>query len=422
MPTIWRSLIVAVLLTNACFGGVTNSPCVQIVSRIVSTNEPAIHGAVYAELRGVRLLGHSMVSDDNGRTWLPSTPKPDFSAGLPYGYRREAVSSVFDARARRLVTLFNALDTPGLDPNAIEPPLALNTYYLRYRVSADCGRSWLFDEPIIQTGAFDVKHPVEGVWVGTNAIFLGDAGCVPIVTRAGKVLVPAQATVVGSDGKLYNPTGGHTYTDVVILIGTWTSKGKLKWQVSQRISGDPSRSTRGMIEPTLAEFSDGRILMVMRGSNGGKADPRFQLPSHKWFSISTDGGKTWSKPEPWTHEDGTAFFSPSSMSTLFKHSSGRVFWVGNLCATNCAGNLPRWPLVMGEVNVKSLRFIPDTVLTVDTHQPDDAAQGRLDISHVTLREDRNTHEIVLSYPRAHNAYKIYEWVTMRLVLNKGKRP
>lgn len=412
-----RILIIA-LVTNVCPGADMASPCVRIVSRIVSTNEPAFHGAVYAEPRGVRLLGHSMVSDDNGRSWLPFTPPPDFGAGLPYGYRRVPVTSVCDARTRRLVTLFNALDTPGLDPNAVEPPVAQQTYYLRYRVSGDGGRTWLFDEPMIQTGPFDAKHPFEGVWVGTNGIYLGDAGCIPIITRTGKVLVPTQATVVGPEGKLYNPTGGHTYTDVRVLIGTWTSERRLKWQVSPRVSGDPARSTRGVIEPTLAQFRDGRILMVMRGSNGGKADPQCQLPSYKWFSISTDDGKTWSKPEPWTYEDGAAFFSPSSMSMLFQHSTGRVFWVGNLCATNCAGNLPRWPLVMGEVDAKRLRLSRESVFTVDTYQPDDATQGRLDLSHVTLLEDRKTHEIVLSYPRAHNAYKSYEWVTMRLALNR----
>lgn len=424
---VWRflSLPVAILLLLSTFPPAqADTPCVLVVSRVVSTNQPPTHGAVYAERRGVRLLSASAISEDNGVTWQAYTPQPDFSAGLPYGYRREAVTSVCDAKTKRLITVLNSLDTPGLDPNAIEPPVAQQTYYLRYRVSDDGGRTWRFDEPILQAGGFVLPHPMEGVWVGTNAIYLGDTGCVPIVTRAGKVLVPAQMTVVGPDGRLFNPTGGHTYTDVLVLIGSWTRQGKLEWQLSQRVSGDPKRSTRGMIEPTLAEFRDGRILMVMRGSNGGKADPRHQLPSHKWFSISQDGGKSWSNPEPWRYDDGTAFFSPSSMSALFKHSSGRVFWVGNLCATNCQGNLPRWPLVMGEVDFRSRRLLRDSVVTLDTHQPEDAARGRLDLSHVTLREDRQTREIVLTYPRAHHAYKEYEWMTMRLALKhtKGRSP
>jgi len=404
----------AVLLIPACVGVQGVHSRLSVVNRTASSNEPPYYGAVYAERSGLRLISRNQVSADNGRTWSPFTAKPDFASGLPYGYRRDLVTSVCDPRTRRLLTILNALDTPGLDPKAHEPPVAQQTYYLRYRVSEDGGRTWLLDEPIIQRGAFDAKHPVEGVWVGTNGIYLGDAGSLPLITRSGKVLVPAQTTPAGPDGKLYNPAGGYTYTDVLVLIGTWTNNGRLTWAASERVRGDPSRTTRGLIEPTLAEFSDGRILMVMRGSNGGKADPRSQLPSYKWFSISKDGGHTWGQAEPWIYDDGTPFFSPSSMSALLTLSSGRCFWVGNLSPTNCIGNLPRWPLVIGEVDPRSLRLMRDSVLTVDTRQPADETQGRLDISHVTLFEDRKTGEIVLSYPRAHHSYQSREWITVRL--------
>jgi hypothetical protein len=154
----------------------------------------------------------------------------------------------------------------------------------------------------------------------------------------------------------------------------------------------------------------------MRGSNGGGSDPKYHLPSYKWFSVSRDDGKSWSAAEPWTCDDGTSFFSPSSMSILFKHSSGRCFWVGNVTRENCRGNLPRWPLVIGEVDPQSLRLIRRTMVEVDTEQAGDRPQGRLDLSHVTMIEDRRTRELVLVYPRAHNAYKAYEWVTARFAV------
>jgi hypothetical protein len=408
----------ALLLTALHLPAAANDGCLRIVSRTVTTNQPGFLGAVYAEPRGLRLLAPAKVSDDNGRNWSPLVWRPDFAANLPHGYRREPVTAVLDRDTRWLVILFNALDTPGLDPNAIEPPIAQQTYYLRYRVSQDGGRTWLVDEPIIQSGAYDAKHPVAGVWIGTNAIYLGDAGCIPIITRKGRVLVPAQATVVGPDGKLFNPAGGFTYTEAVVLIGTWAKNSRLTWTVSEGVCGDPARTTRGLIEPTLAEFADGRILMVMRGSNGGKSDPKNTLPSYKWFSVSKDGGKSWSKPAPWTCEDGKAFFSPSSMSTLFKHSSGRVFWAGNWSPTNCVGNSPRWPLVVGEVDRKSLRLIRGSLLTLDTEQPEDRSQGRLDLSHITLLEDRVSKEIIACYPRAHHAYQSYEWATVRLAVRR----
>jgi hypothetical protein len=401
-------------------GIASDLPCLRVASRTVTSNQTPFLGALYAQAKGLRLLGNSQASDDNGRTWHPVVFQPDLKEKLPYGYRRDPVTSVCDQRTGRLVTILNALDTPGLDPKINEPAIAQNTYYLRYRVSKDGARTWLFDEPMVQEGKYDAQHPIDGVWVGKNAIYLGDTGCIPIVTREGKVLVPAQFTPLTLDGTLWNPSGGHTFTEVVVLIGSWARGGHLKWEASQHLCGDPARTTRGLIEPTLAEFPDGRILMVMRGSNGGKADPRNQLPSYKWFSLSHDGGRTWSKAEPWTYDDGSPFFSPSSMSALFKHSSNRCFWVGNICQTNCLGNLPRWPLVVVEVDGKSLSLVRSTQVTLDTEQPADQSQGRLDISHVTLFEDRQTHEIVLAYPRAHRAYQSYEWVTTRLALNPPK--
>lgn len=388
----------------------------RIVSRETTSGVAPFHRAVYAELNGARILGSSQVSDDNGRTWAPWIQKPDFAVELPHGYRRSPVTSAVDPRTGRLLTVLNALDTPGLDPKLNEPPIAQSNYYLRYRVSDNGGRSWLFDEPIIESGAFVTTHPVDGVWISRNAIFLGDAGSIPLFTTGNKVLVPAQVTVAGEDGKLVNPGGGYTWTELVVLIGTWADSGRLSWTISERIVGDPTSTTRGLIEPTLAEFPDGRILMVMRGSNGGKKDPDCSLPSYKWFSVSRDGGATWSKSQPWTCDDGKPFFSPSSMSILFKHSSGRWFWAGNMCATNCQAGLPRWPLVLGEVNPRSLQLMRDSLLVLDTEQPADKTQGRLDISHVTLLEDRETKEIVASYLRYHHEGKACERATARVAL------
>jgi len=230
------------------------------------------------------------------------------------------------------------------------------------------------------------------------------------------VLVTAESTPLGPDGRLWKPGGAFTYTDALVLIGSWTNGQRLAWRASQRVVADPARSTRGLIEPTLAELRDGRILMVMRGSNGGAADSRFTLPSYKWFAVSKDEGENWSAPGPWTFDDGQAFFSPSSMSALFRHSSGRCFWAGNLSEHNCQGNSPRWPLVIGEVDPQSLSLIRSSVLTVDTEGPEDKTRGRLDLSHLTLIEDRETKEIILVYPRSFNAYKSREWALIRLAV------
>jgi hypothetical protein len=87
-----------------------------------------------------------------------------------------------------------------------------------------------------------------------------------------------------------------------------------------------------------------------------------------------------------------------------------------LAARNCQGNLPRWPLVAGEVDPRSLKLVRSSLLTVDTLRPEDKTRGRLDLSHVTLLEDRENKQIILAYPRSYNAYKSNEWATVRLAL------
>lgn len=345
----------------------------------------------------VRLGGYSA---DNGRTWTDSSWGAEFDRGLPEGYRRENFPLFADQTNGRLIRLVPSMDTEGLDPTISEPPIALQTYYLRYRVSLDRGKSWLFDDVIVQQGHTPMS-PFDGVIRGRNGIFMGDVGSQMLRTRKGKIIIPAQACLLGENGKLANPGGGWTYTDVVMIIGTWQPDGHLTWETS-RIQGDPARTTRGVIEPTLAELADGRLLCVMRGSNGGDKDPDCKLPSYRWMSVSNDGGYHWTKPQPWTYGDGERFFSPSSMSQLLKHSSGRVFWIGNISRGNARGNDPRYPLVVGQVDPKSLSLIRKTIIVVDDKKPDEPG---VNLSHFWGLEDRETKDIVIGGARYSEGYK-----------------
>lgn len=79
-------------------------------------------------------------------------------------------------------------------------------------------------------------------------------------------------------------------------------------------------------------------------------------------------------------------------------------------------NLPRHPLVFGEVDRKTLQLIRNSVVTLDQEDPADKKQGRLDLSHFHLLEDRVSQEILVTYPRNHNRYKSREHVPLRLAL------
>ena len=387
---------------------------VKILSRTISKDMPHIHSSTYTDNKTLNLRSGDFISTNNGESWETRPMTPDFALGLPFGFRRDLTAYILDSRQGRIAAILNALDLENLDPTIREPPIAQKSYYLRYRVSDDKGKTWKFDEPIIQRGDFTAKNPLPGIFIGKNSIYIGDRGSRPFVTRKGKILVPAQTTIVGENEELFNPGNGHTYTDAVVLMGSWTKDNKIAWEMSEHIIGDPKRSTRGMIEPTLIELKNGDLVMVMRGSNEQKGSKDYTLPSYKWLSVSKNEGKSWSKPEPLTFEDGKELYSPSSMSTLFKHSSGRCFWIGNMTKENNKGNLPRWPLVFIELNTKSLRLKENTLLVMDTQQEDDKSKGRLDISHFSVMEDRKTKEIIITYPRSYNAYKSQEWVTARI--------
>ncbi len=276
-----------------------------------------------------------------------------------------------------------------------DPLEGLRRWTVHYSASRDGGRTWFVDEQIIHRGSgFTATHPLPGVEIGKTCYMIGDTASVPLFLADGTLLLPIILTPPGPDGHYLNPGGGYTYTDAAVLLGRWSPDGsRMEWEMSARVRGDPSRSTRGMDEPTLAVLADGRLLMVMRGSN----DRQPSLPGRRWVSFSSDRGRTWAPPEPWTYTDGSTFFSPSSCSQLLTHSSGRIFWMGNLTPTNPMGNRPRYPFVIVEVDRVSGRLIQPSLRVIDVRRPGESTD--LSLSNFSAREDRRTGEIILHLTR-----------------------
>ena len=245
---------------------------------------------------------------------------------------------------------------------------------------------------IHEGGEFSPKHPLPGVWTGKNCVMLGDMTCIPVAAGDGRILLPVQITPLGPDGRPYNPGAGYTYTDAAVLEGRWHGDD-LRWQMSQLIQGDPERSTRGMVEPTIEFLEDGGLLMVLRGSN----DRKPELPSYRWVSFSSDDGRGWSTPKPWTYDTGEAFYSPSACSQLVRHSSGRLFWVGNITPENPRGNRPRYPMMIGEVDRRSGLLKRASVRTIDNLQ--EGEDPVLSLSNFYAREDRRTRDIAVHMTR-----------------------
>jgi hypothetical protein len=304
-------------------------------------------------------------------------------------FRRALRGGVADPGTGRFVRFHLEALLPTDDP--LE---GMRQWYVCYSVSADGGRTWPVSEPVVQRGAeFSPAHPLPGVWVGKNAVMVGDLASVPIVLADGTLLVPVMVTPIGPDGGYHNPGGGYTYSDAAALRGRWGEEGRIEWELSALLRADPARTTRGLDEPTFAELADGRVLAVMRGSN----DRKPTLPGRRWVAVSADQGRTWTVPRPWTYADGGDFFSPASCSQLVPHSSGRLFWLGNLVPANPVGNRPRYPLVIGEVEPRTGGLLRETVRVIDDRGPGDSEM--LMLSNFSAREDRETGELVVNLSR-----------------------
>lgn len=288
-----------------------------------------------------------------------------------------------------------------------DPLEGLRQWAIHYSASRDGGETWFVDEQVIHRGpGFSATRPLPGVEIGKTCYMVGDTASVPLFLDDGTLLLPIILTPAGPDGQYVNPGGGYTYTDAAVLRGRWTvDQSRLEWELSARVTGDPARSTRGMDEPTLAELADGRLLMVLRGSN----DRKPALPGYRWVAFSRDRGRNWTAPVPWTYADGSAFFSPASCSQLLTHSSGRIFWLGNLTPANPTGNRPRYPFVVGEVDRVSGLLIERSLRVVDDRRPGDGPD--LSLSNFSAREDRNTGEIVLHLTRlfARSQGEVRDW-------------
>lgn len=325
--------------------------------------------------------GQKCYSLDNGRTWSDWEPNV-MSRRLPEGILRTMEGSPMHDRytGRSVQTVLE-----GLFPHekADDCLAGLSTFYNKYRVYEMNSRKPVHEDWLMQKG-YSREHPLEKVWIGKNAM---DA-MGPFFTSHGGILMPIPITVLGPDGKIANPGGGFTWHEIQFLVGRWRDQGQIEWNAGACIQMNPERSTRGAIEPTLAEFPDGRILMVFRGSN----DANPAIPGYKWFCVSHDDGLSWTDPRPWHYSDGTPFFSPSSSPQLTRHSNGKVYWNGHLTPENPDGNAPRYPLVIGEVDPQSLMLIRESVFTIDTRQPHEPET--ISMHRLELHEDRQTGEFV----------------------------
>ncbi|MBO4299161.1 MAG: exo-alpha-sialidase [Clostridia bacterium] len=169
-----------------------------------------------------------------------------------------------------------------------------------FRHSSDEGKTW--------SGYVTcIERP--GYYCGTNAA--------SIVTKAGRLITPVSDS--GAPVQRYNLSPG------VVRFLSSDDNGR-SWQEAMSPIESPYGDRGGLQEPGLLELPDGTLFCHMRTVYG------FQ-----YQSVSTDGGKTWSAPEP-----ALQFPSPDSPMRVID-TGGRVLAVFNpVTHSPASGSLTPW--------------------------------------------------------------------------------
>lgn len=321
-------------------------------------------------------------SDDNGRTWsafTPVQPSNKVRYGVVTVWEGESVG-VYDPSSRQVVQLWlRQIEQGGVYHN-----------FTYVRTSKDGGRTWSTPEPLrYEAGEeFDPSEPLKPGFLNRNEGYPGNN----ILVRTNGTLVVFLAHANAPGDPRNNSRSWRMGS--VCFLGRWDAPyQRYHWTAGARVEITPAASARGLMEPEVAELSDGRLLVVWRGSTHGWDGSRAELPGRKFHSLSTDGGRTLSSPTEWRYADGSSFYSPSSYHRMIRHSqTGKLYWVGNISATPPTGNSPRYPLVIAEVDEARAALKRDTVTALADRAP---GQGDIQFSNFPLIEDRETHDLIL---------------------------
>ncbi len=330
------------------------------------------------------------ISADNGQTWQllgePILQPMNHIEGerihLPHYY--------LDPRNQRLIRFFisyqNRADLSHPEWYS-DAGTHGHTRRIFYQVSSDHARSWGPVRQVICAGAgYDAEHWGPGLFFKKSGGIYGG----PVLQLADGAIL---ATIVVQlfDGTFYQSG---------FIRGRWTSAADdLTWTFSDYINVPPGQSSQGCCEPAPALLDDGRIFVSLRccGDKKGKT-----YPSLKFWTISADGGCTFSKPAPLTYEDGRPVWSPSSLAAVIRSSvDRRYYWIGNILDAPTYGSGPRYPLCIAELHPEQGRIVRKTVTVIDTVSADGEEPGmghRRRYTNFGIYEDRRSREIVLTLP------------------------
>ena len=228
----------------------------------------------------------------------------------------------------------------------------------------------------------------------------------PIVLNNGDIMVVIGAKVesgcriAGLDVNKIFPSRPRMHRCAIMARGKYnTKKEEYEFTLSEPVILSDTQSSRGIDEPMIAELENGRIILVMRGSNVVSGDWNTRInpyaPSFKWWSYSDDGGKTFTTPMPWHFDNREVVYSSATICELVRSiKNGKLYWIGNFTSPNIYGNGPRFPLHICEIDEETGVLKHDTLTVIDTRREGDSESVQLSNFHVL--QDRETGNIEVS--------------------------
>lgn len=360
---------------------------------------------------------YRVIPGDPQFRYLSNLPAIDRVQSVPFSWGKEnfysgnggyITDNVYQEPGKPWV-LQLAISSPGKGDTRAGSP----QYKIWYRTSINNGKSFSDLKQVIIDG-YTSMNPIDGVEIGRNGFNVDFTR--PIVRASnGEIMIPIGLHPWDEEKrKIYLPVNGaFIFQDAGVLIANWLDGGSdVEWKFGKWLRIDYNQSTRGLSEPTIIETQvPGRFAMVARGSNLARPE----LPGYAWVSFSNDYCRTWSAPKPLTYTDGSNFFVPTAHSTLFKsRKSKRVYWIGNLTPANPDASFPRYPLVIGEIDLKSFGLIKHSVIEIDTRHPNEDIKVQLSNFKVMENVEANEILVVCTRREGSNAANHPSWYRIKL--------
>jgi hypothetical protein len=316
------------------------------------------------------------ISPDNGRTWSEPEFMPEVNVQLPEGgIATHPGNPYWNPAAGLLLRPVMKRFWPGNE---------------LYTFDWETGEHPFQDHSFIKTGRdklillrfedgpdYDPDDPFNRDFVMKNQSYKGQSIC------------------YDSDGNGYHPivcrksAPGNMKDGGLVLMRN--KAGTDEWVPSNTVYLPPEVSSRGVLEPDAAVLTDGRILVVVRGSD----TPR--TPGRKWMTWSDDGGRTLRPLEEFRYNDGSRFYSPSSIHRFIRSGrNGKLYWITNIVPEPPSGNRPRYPLQIAEIDEDSVSVKRNSLTAVDDREPGEPDIIQFSNFHVIENRETLNFEIYMT--------------------------